>query len=149
MKRIVVALGGVLFLLIHAQANVLVSGAQDYLAAQSATPPSQTGERTQGVANCTHTLYDAKSANLWIVNTCDIPLTVAMTSASGNISGQRDVAANTKAVATSMALGYKPRRDGRVYLFPCPKGYEPVLPNGNPLPARNYKGSFMCARPIA
>jgi hypothetical protein len=35
MKRIVVALGGVLFLLVLAQANALFCGAQDYLAAQS------------------------------------------------------------------------------------------------------------------
>jgi hypothetical protein len=146
MKRIVVALGGVLLPLVLApQMFVLVSSAQDHLAVQSATAPSQPG-KIQGVPNCTHTLYDTKTANLWIVNTCNTPVTVAITSASGHIWGQRDVAANNKTAATSIAFGYKPRRDGTVHLFPCLKGYQPVLPNGYPLPTRNYKGSFMCAK---
>jgi hypothetical protein len=101
---------------------------------------------TSGVPQCTRTQYENQGATLWIVNSCNIPVTVEMTSDSGNTWGQVDVGPNNRVAASIIGIGYSPQKDGTIYLFTCPKGAQPVLPNGNAFLARNYKGQFTCAK---
>jgi hypothetical protein len=107
---------------------------------------SQGPQYVQGLSRCTRTQYDNQGGTLWIVNNCDIPVTVQLTSDSGNTWGQVDVSPNNRTAAFTMGIGYSPQKDGTVYLFTCPKGSQPVLPNGSPFLARNYKGQFTCAQ---
>jgi hypothetical protein len=99
-----------------------------------------------GLPQCARTQYENQGATLWIVNSCNIAVTVELTSDSGNTWGQVDVGPSNRTAATIFGIGYSPRNDGTVYLFTCPKGSQPVLPNGSPFLARNYKGQFTCAQ---
>jgi hypothetical protein len=110
------------------------------------TPGAQRAQNVRGVPQCTRTQYESQGATLWIVNSCSIAVTVELTSDSGNTWGQVDVGPNNRTAATIFGIGYSPRKDGTVYLFTCPKGSQPVLPNGSPFLSRNYKGQFMCSQ---
>ena len=79
------------------------------------------------------------------MNSCNIAVTVEFTSDSGNTWGQADVGPSDRTEVRAFGIGYSPRKDGTVYLFTCPKGSQPVLPNGSPFLARNYRGQFTCA----
>jgi hypothetical protein len=107
---------------------------------------SQGPQYVRGLSQCTRTQYENQGGTLWIVNNCNVPVTVQLTSDSGNTWGQVDVSPNNRAAASMMGMGYNPRKDGTVYLFTCPKGSQPVLPNGSFFLARNYKGQFTCAQ---
>jgi len=109
-------------------------------------PPSTQGSKyIKGVPQCTRTQYDNQYARLWIVNSCNIAVTVEFTSDSGNTWGQADVGPSDRTEVRAFGIGYSPRKDGTVYLFTCPKSSQPVLPNGSPFLARNYRGQFTCA----
>ncbi len=97
-----------------------------------------------GLPQCTRTQFEYQGATLWIVNNCNVNVTVGLTSDSGNTWGQVDVGPNSRTAATIFGIGYSPKKDGTVYLFTCPKGSQPVLPNGNPSMPRNYKGQYTC-----
>jgi hypothetical protein len=107
---------------------------------------SQGPQYIQGLSQCTRKQYESQGGILWIVNNCNVSVTVQLTSDSGNTWGQVDVSPNNRAAASTMGMGYSPRKDGTVYLFTCPKGSQPVLPDGSPFLARNYKGQFTCAQ---
>lgn len=81
------------------------------------------------LSQCTGAQYDA--GTLWIVNSCGVPVTVDLTSDSGNAWGQTDVSPNSRAMMTTMGIGFNPRRDGEVHLFACPQGSEPAMPGGS------------------
>ncbi len=129
-----------------ASSNLEIDAAADNQTV-TATPQnaaSSSARFTNGVPQCTRTEYENSNATLWIVNSCDIAVTVELTSDSGNTWGQRDVGPNNRTAATVFGIGYSPQKDGRVYLFTCTKGSQPVLPNGSPFLSRNYKGQFTC-----
>ncbi len=98
----------------------------------------------QEVSQCTRTSYEA--GNLWIVNSCSVPVTVKFTSDSGNTYGQTDIGADNRAMVSASGVGYEPRRDGDIYTFTCPRGSLPVLPDGSPWIPNNYRGRYHCQR---
>jgi hypothetical protein len=112
--------------------------------AQNITPGSS--RLIKGVPQCTTTQYQTQGvATLWIVNRCNIAVTVKLTSDSGNAWGQMDVGPSSRAAFSEGGIGYSPR-DGTLHLFTCPKGSQPVLPNGNPWISNNYRGEYTCAQ---
>lgn len=123
-----------------------VSATSEPAAAITPAGDTPSSHFVSGVPRCTRTEYQYQNATLWIVNSCNIPVTVELTSDSGNTWGQVDVAPGNRTAATMFGIGYSPRKDGTVYLFTCPKGFQPVLPDGSPFLARNYKGEFTCAQ---
>lgn len=118
----------------------------DPATATSPNAANSTSRFINGLPNCARTQYKNQNATLWIVNSCKVPVTVELTSDSGNTWGQVDVSPDNRTAASIFGIGYSPRKDGTVYLFTCPKGSQPVLPNGSPFLARNYKGQFTCAQ---
>jgi hypothetical protein len=100
----------------------------------------------RGIPQCTRTQYQSQGASLWLLNSCNVPVTVEFTSDSGHTWGQAAVVnAGSRVELTTFGIGYDPRKDGNVYLFTCPNGSQPVMPNGNAFLPRNYKGEFTCA----
>jgi hypothetical protein len=99
-----------------------------------------------GIPQCTRTQYESRDASLYVLNTCNTAVTVVMTSDSGNFWGQLDVSPNSHTAATNLGIGYSPRKDGGVYLFTCPRGSQPVLPNGSAWIPKNYKGQYTCSQ---
>jgi hypothetical protein len=115
-------------------------------ASSSQQPKSAQGSSfhfLSGLPQCTRTQYEP--GDLWIVNSCNVAVTVAFTSDSGNIWGLKpDIAPGARSNIASMGF-YNPQKDGRVYLFTCPKGASPVMPDGDPFSSlRLYKGQFTC-----
>jgi hypothetical protein len=109
-------------------------------------PNARNLQYVQAVQQCARTQYENQGATLWVVNSCNIAITVEFTSDSGNTWGQVDVGPSHRTAVSTIAMGYSPQKDGTVYLFACPKGSQPVLPNGSYFLARNYKGQFRCAQ---
>src|SRR5258708_16708860 len=77
----------------------------------------------QEVSQCTRTSYEA--GNLWIVNSCSVPVTVKFTSDSGNTYGHTDIGPDHRAMVSAPGVGYEPRRPGAVHPFTSPR---PPLP---------------------
>ena len=108
--------------------------------------PASSPRFVRGLPQCTRTQYQSQGASLWLLNSCNVPVNVEFTSDSGNTWGQVTVVnAGSRVELTAIGIGYDPRKDGTVYLFTCPSGSQPVMPNGNAIPLRNYKGEFTCA----
>jgi hypothetical protein len=121
--------------------------AQNTVPVSSNTVPASS-RFIKGVPQCATTQYQTQGvATLWIVNSCNIAVTVQLTSDSGNAWGQTDVGPSSRAAFAEAGIGYNPRTDGVLHLFTCPKGSDPVMPNGKPFWSRNYKGEFTCLLP--
>jgi hypothetical protein len=137
----------------QSEANSGVPAAQDTGSTQS-DYPSQQGiqqsvEQTydRGLNQCTRTQYDPSVAALYIVNSCNVAVTVDFTSNSGNAWGEANIGPNSRGSVATFGMGYDPRRDGAVWLFTCPKGDTPVMPGGNPWMSHNYRGDYLCLHP--
>jgi len=104
------------------------------------------GTRVIGLPQCTRTEYENSDASLYIVNNCDVPVTVQFTSDSGNFWGGGDIRAHGKNEQTAFGIGYKPSKDGKVYLFTCPQGTAVETPDGNAFLPRNYTGQYICQK---
>jgi len=111
-------------------------------AVQGSGQSSSLGRFTHGMGQCTHSEY--QPGRLWIVNSCNTAVAVMFTSDSGNFWGETDVGAGDRTMVSTMGMGYDPRKDGKVYLFTCPKGSQPVAPDGNVWLSRSYKGEYVC-----
>jgi len=112
--------------------------------AQNTAPASS--RFIEGLPQCTTTQYETQGvATLWIVNRCNVAVTVELTSDSGNTWGQTDVGASSRTAFAEAGIGYNPYKDGTLHLYTCPKGSQPVQPNGNPWLPRNYRGEYTCA----
>jgi hypothetical protein len=113
--------------------------------AQGATV-SSANRYVSGVPQCTVTQMDPQFSTLWIVNKCNIAVAVMWTSDSGNSWGMVNIQGGNRAMVSQSGIGYT-RKDGRVYLFTCPINTTPVLPNGNGIWSRTYKGEYTCQMP--
>jgi hypothetical protein len=111
--------------------------------AATAAPGGSSSRFISGVPQCTRTLYE--SGNLWIVNSCNIAVTVRFTNDNGPFWGLTDVGPNNRSMISGMGL-YDPRKNGNVYLFACRKGSSAVMPNGDGSWGTNYKALFTCAQ---
>jgi len=105
--------------------------------------PSQGSQYVDGIppGQCTRDEYTA--GNLWIINRCNKSVTVMWTTDSGNGWGTTDIGADGRQMVSAAGVGYT-RKDGRVWLFTCPQGAVPVMPNGSEISSTNYKGTFKC-----
>jgi hypothetical protein len=113
--------------------------------AAASNTPNSSSRFISGLPQCARTQYENRGASLWITNSCNVAVTVEFTSDSGNTWGETSVGPGNRAEVRTMGM-YDPRKDGTVYLFTCPKDSQPVQPNGDPLPLRNYKGTSTCAK---
>jgi hypothetical protein len=98
----------------------------------------------RGLNQCTRTQYDASEAALYVVNSCNVPVYVSMTSDSGNFWGGANIGPGSRDLASTFGMGYDPRKDGTVWLFTCPQGYTPVMPGGSAWMPHNYRGEYYC-----
>jgi hypothetical protein len=114
-------------------------------AAQAAGTGS-TPRFTNTIPQCATTQYEPQNGALWIVNKCNVAVVVEWTSDSGNSWGTVNIQAGGRQTAGQSGIGYS-RRDGRVYLYACPKDSTPVLPSGDPFIPRTYNGPYNCALP--
>lgn len=100
----------------------------------------------EGMPQCARTQYEYQGASLFIVNTCNVPISVVYTSDSGNTWGESvNVSPGSSTEVTAFGMGYNPQTDGRVWLYTCPNGTQPVMPDGNFFLPHNYKGAYSCA----
>ena len=98
----------------------------------------------RGLNQCTRTQYESNNAALYVVNNCNVPVYVGMTSDSGNFWGGANIGPDSRAMVSTFGMGYSPRRDGTVWLFTCPQGDTPVMPGGNASMPNNYRGGYTC-----
>jgi hypothetical protein len=98
----------------------------------------------RGLNQCTRTQWDPNVAALYVVNSCNVPVYVGMTSDSGYFWGGANIGPNSRDLASTFGMGYSPRRDGTVWLFTCPQGDTPAMPGGNLWLPHNYRGEYSC-----
>jgi hypothetical protein len=106
--------------------------------------PAAAQTYVRGLNQCTRTQYESNNAALYVVNNCNVPVYVGMTSDSGNFWGGANIGPDSRAMVSTFGMGYSPRRDGTVWLFTCPQGDTPVMPGGSASMPNNYRGGYTC-----
>jgi hypothetical protein len=103
----------------------------------------QANHYVEGYPQCVVHEYQTNGGTTYLINRCNMALTVKWTSDSGVSWGQTDIGPNARVMIASAGIGYS-RRDGNIWTFACPAGTQPVDVNGSPWLPNNYKGGYRC-----
>ena len=97
---------------------------------------------TRPIPQCAHSQWDQTGATFYIVNSCNIRITVIFDS-DGEMWGETTIQAGERQ-AQEINGAFSPTRQGVVSLFACPNDSQPVMPNGEQIWNRHYHGNYTC-----
>lgn len=108
------------------------------LAAQDMNPTHY----TRPIPQCAHYEWDQTGATFYIVNSCNIKITVIFDS-DGQMWGETTIQPGVRQ-ADEILGAFNPRQQGVISLFACPNDAQPVMPNGQQIWNTHYHGSYSC-----